>query len=38
MEVLSSYYFDIQHKPGKKMDHADYLSRMNNTQTEFPWD
>ncbi len=36
MEVLSSYHFDIQHKPGKKMGHADYLSRMNNTQTEFP--
>ncbi len=38
MEVLSSYHFDIQHKPGKKMGHADYLSRMNSTQTEFPWD
>ncbi len=38
MEVLSSYHFDIQHKPGKKMGHVDYLSRMNNTQTEFPWD
>ncbi len=38
MEVLSSYHFDIQHKPGKKMGHADYLSRMNNAQTEFPWD
>src|SRR6266542_1232909 len=38
MEVLSSYHFDIQHKSGKKMGHADYLSRMNNTQTEFPWD
>ncbi len=35
MEVLSSYHFDIQHKLGKKMGHADYLSRMNNTQTEF---
>ena len=38
MEVLSSYHFDIQHKLEKKMGHADYLSRMNNTQTEFPWD
>ena len=38
MKVLSSYHFDIQHKPRKKMGHADYLSRMNNTQTEFPWD
>src|SRR6266511_1520862 len=37
MEILSSYHFDIQHKPGKKMGHADYLSRMNSTQTEFPW-
>src|SRR6266540_5213191 len=38
MEVLFSYHFDIQHKSGKKMGHADYLSRMNNMQTEFPWD
>ncbi len=35
MEVLSLYHFDIQHKPGKKMGHADYLLRMNNMQTEF---
>src|SRR6266496_5321572 len=34
MEVLFSYHFDIQHKSEKKMGHADYLSRMNNTQTE----
>ncbi len=35
MKVLFSYHFDIQHKSGKKMGHADYFSRMNNTQTEF---
>src|SRR6266498_297629 len=38
MEVLATYFFKIEHRPGKKMCHADYLSRINQTNTEYPWD
>ncbi len=37
MEILVSYYFEIQHRLGKKMVHADYLSRLHQGQTEYPW-
>ncbi len=36
MEVLTTYFFEIEHRPGKKMGHADYLSRINQTNTEYP--
>ena len=29
IEVLVIYFFEIEHRPGKKMGHADYLSRIN---------
>ncbi len=29
MEVLATYFFEIKHRPKKKMGHADYLSRIN---------
>ncbi len=29
MKILVTYFFKIEHKPGKKMGHADYLSRIN---------
>ena len=38
MEILATYFFEIEHRPGKKMCHADYLSRINQTNTEYPWD
>jgi len=27
METLAQYDFEIRHRPGKKMDHVDFLSR-----------
>ncbi len=38
MKVLATYFFKIEHKPGKKMGYADYLSRINQTNLEYPWD
>ena len=38
MEVLATYFFKIEHRSGKKMGHADYLSRINQTNPEYPWD
>src|SRR6266498_3149815 len=38
MEVLATYFFEIKHRSGKKMDYADYLSRINQTNPEYPWD
>src|SRR6266542_913337 len=38
MEVLATYFFEIEHRPGKKMGHADYLSRINQTNPEYLWD
>ena len=38
MEVLATYFFEVEHRPGKKMGHADYLSRINQTNPEYPWD
>jgi len=38
MEVLATYFFEIEHRPGKKMDYADYLSRINQTNPEYSWD
>jgi len=37
MEVLATYFFEVEHRPGKKMGHADYLSRINQTNPEYPW-
>jgi len=36
MEILATYFFEIEHRPGKKMGHADYLFRINQTNTEYP--
>jgi len=38
MEVLATYFFKIEYRPEKKMDHADYLSRINQMNSEYPWD
>src|SRR6266542_1648869 len=38
MEVLVTYFFEIEHRLGKKMGHTDYLSRINQTNPEYPWD
>jgi len=35
MEVLATYFFEIEHRPEKKMGHADYLSRINQTNPEY---
>ena len=35
MKVLITYFFEIEYRLGKKMDHADYLSRINQTNTEY---
>ncbi len=37
MEVLATYFFKIEHRIGKIMGHADYLSRINQTNLEYPW-
>jgi len=36
IEVLVTYFFEIEHRPEKKMSHADYLSRINQTNPEYP--
>ena len=38
IEVLATYFFKIEHRPEKKMDHTDYLSRINQTNVKYPWD
>ncbi len=38
MEVLATYFFETEYRPGKKMGYADYLSRINQTNPEYPWD
>ncbi len=38
IEVLVTYFFEIEHRPEKKMSHADYLSRINQTNPEYPQD
>ncbi len=38
MEVLATYFFEVEHRSGKKMGHADYLSRIIQTNPEYPWD
>src|SRR6266498_2220501 len=38
IKVLATYFFEIKHKSGKKMGHADYLSKINQTNTKYPWD
>ncbi len=35
MEVLVTYFFKIEHRPEKKMGHADYLFRINQTNPEY---
>ena len=34
MEKLTEYNFDIEYRPGKKMEQADCLSRINNIKVE----
>ncbi len=38
MEVLVTYFFEIEHRLGKKIGHANYLSRINQTNSEYSWD
>ncbi len=38
MKVLTTYFFKIEHRLEKKMGHVDYLSRINQTNTEYLWD
>ena len=35
IEVLATYFFEIEHRPEKKMDHTDYLSRINQTNPKY---
>src|SRR6266498_2192262 len=37
MKVLATYFFKIEYRLEKKMDHADYLSRINQTNTKYLW-
>ncbi len=37
MEVLATYFFEIKHRLGKKIGHADYLFRINQTNPKYPW-
>ncbi len=37
MEVLTTYFFEIEHRSGKKMGYANYLSRINQINHEYPW-
>ena len=36
MEVLATYFFEVEYRSGKKMGHTDYLSKINQTNTEYP--
>ncbi len=38
MKILATYFFEIKHRSGKKMGHTDYLSRINQTNLEYPQD
>ncbi len=38
MEVLAMYFFEIEYRPGKKIGHADYLSRIKQTNPKYSWD
>ncbi len=38
MKVLATYFFEIEHRSEKKMGHADYLSKINQINPEYPWD
>ncbi len=38
MEVLATYFFEIEHRLRKKMSHTDYLSRINQINPEYPQD
>src|SRR6266511_756911 len=38
MEVLATYFFEIEYRLGKKMNYADYLFRINQTNTKYLWD
>jgi len=38
MEVLAIYFFEIEHRSEKKMCHANYLSRIKQTNTKYFWD
>ncbi len=38
MEVLATYFFEIEHRSGKKIGHADYLSRINQMNSKYSWD
>ena len=38
IEVLATYFFEIEHRPEKKMGYADYLFRINQTNPKYLWD
>ena len=38
MEVLATYFFEIEYRSGKKMGHANYLFKINQTNPKYPWD
>ncbi len=37
IEVLATYFFEIEYRLEKKIGHADYLFRINQTNPEYPW-
>jgi len=36
MEILATYFFEIEHRLEKKIGYADYLSRINQTNLKYP--
>ncbi len=38
MEVLATYFFKIEYRPRKKIGHANYLFRINQTNPKYLWD
>ncbi len=38
MEILATYFFEIEHRLEKKIGYANYLFRINQTNPEYPWD
>ena len=36
MKVLATYFFEIEHRLEKKIGHADYLSKINQINAEYP--
>ncbi len=38
MKILTTYFFEVKYRLEKKMGYANYLSRVNQINTEYSWD